>query len=171
MQLEHLLLQKKDIVLKKWFDHVIHTYPEETSKIFGRQKDLFANPVGGRIYLGLESVLGELLQGMSRDRLKSLLDPIVRIRAVQAFLPSESISFLFHLKAIIREVIAKEEIGTDITDALFALDSKIDTLGLIGFDIYMECREKMSEIKTNEMRRTAFNALARANLLKDEPEG
>ena len=169
MQLEKRLSQKKDTILKKWFDQVIKTYPEETSKFFGRRRDKFSNPVGSTVFHGLEAILQELVQGMNHETLKSFLDPIVRIRAVQNFSPSEAVSFVFDLKPVVRECFAKDMPEGEDVNALLEFESKIDTLSLIAFDIYAACREKISELKTSEMRRTTFQALERANLITENP--
>jgi hypothetical protein len=142
MQLEIRLSQKKDTILKEWFDRVIRTYPEETSKFFGRRSDPFSNPMGSTVYHGLEAILQELVQGMDHEALKSFLDPIVRIRAVQGFSPSKAVSFVFDLKSVVRDCFAKDMPEGEYADALLKFESKIDTLSLIAFDIYAACREK-----------------------------
>ncbi len=169
MRLENRLSQKRDVILKKWFDQVIKTYPEETSKFFGRKKDPFSNPVGSAIFKGLEAILLEIFEGMDHEALRSFLDPIVRMRAVQGFSPSASVSFVLGLKSIIREEFSKEMSDSRISDLIWEVDSKIDALSLIAFDIYSACREKISELKTNEMKRTTFRALERANLIVEQP--
>ena len=167
MQLENLLVQKKDVILKKWFDLVIETYPDDTSNFYKRQKDRFANPVGMTILPALEAVLEELFHGMDRETLKSFLDPIIRIRAVQGFSPSQAIAFIFSLKSVIREIFAKEIHNVEFAAALLSFESKIDTLGLISFNIYMACREKIYELKANETKNRVFRAFERANLIKE----
>ena len=169
MQLENLLVQKKDVILKKWFDSVIETYPEDTSTFYKRQKDRFANPVGTTIFPALEAVLEELFHGMDRETLKSFLDPIIRIRAVQGFSPSQAISFIFTLKSVIREIFKKEIHKSEFAAALLPFESKIDILGLISFNIYMTCREKIYELKTNDTKNRMFRAFERANLIKQNP--
>jgi hypothetical protein len=169
MELENRLSQKKDAILKEWFDRVIKTYPEDTSKFFGRRSDPFSNPVGSTVYHGLESILQTLVQGMDHEALKSFLDPIIRIRAVQGFSPSEAVSFVFDLKSIVRKYFAKDMPEGVNTDAFLEFESKIDSLSLIAFDIYAACREKICELKTSEMRRTSFRALERANLITENP--
>ena len=167
MQLKTRLSQKKDTILKKWFDQVMKTYPEEASIFFGRRSGSFSNPVGSTVFHGLEEILQALLQGMDPDSLKSFLDPIVRIRAVQNFSPSEAVSFVFDLKSVVRECFAKDM--PEAAEAVLEFESKIDTLGLMACDISAACREKINELKTSEMRRTTFQALERANLITENP--
>ena len=171
MQLENLLIQKKDVLLKEWFNQVVETYPEETLKFFKKLKDDFSNPVGTNIYRGLEAILQELFQGMDHETLKSFLDPIIRIRAVQGFTPSEAVSFIFDLKSVIRRAMSKEILSKQ-SEELLAFESKIDVVGLISFDIYMSCREKIYELKANEIKNRTFRALKKANLItEDQADG
>ena len=164
-----MLNQKKDKVLNEWFDRVINTYPEDTAKFFGRKKDAFANPVGNILFKGLKAVLEELLGGMNPDALRSFLDPVVRIRAVQGLSPSEALSFVFSLKSIVRTLAAKEsKAGQNVAEELLAFELKIDRLSLISFDTYCTCREKIFELKANEVKNRTFRAFKRANLVTEE---
>jgi len=169
MQLEHRLAQKKEVILKRWVRHIIETYPEDTASFFKRQKDQFANPVGTTISRGLEAVLQELLEGMDTETIKSFLDPIVRMRAVQGFTPSQAVSFIFDLKSVVREILSKDAADSHAPDEFLAFEAKIDRLCLIAFDIFMQCREKLFELKANEVRNRTFRALQRANLLREDP--
>lgn len=147
---------------------VIDTYPPDTSRFIKGQKDPFANPVGNTTFEGLQTLFDALFDDMNREAIVSSLDPIIRIRAIQDFTPSKAISFIFSLKKIIREIANKEFPDDQVADELFLMDSKIDNLGMIGFDIYMECREKLYEIKSNEFRNRTYSAFERAGLLKQD---
>jgi hypothetical protein len=104
----NLLEQRKTAILKKWFALAVETYPSDTAKFLKSQKDPFANPVGRTIYRGLEALMDELLKEIDYEKLVSSLDPIVRIRAVQDFSPSQAIGFIFFLKNVIREILHNE---------------------------------------------------------------
>ena len=49
------------------------------------------------------------------------------------------------------------------------LEDEIDGLGLLAFDIFMQCREKLYDIKANEMRHMTFRLLQQANLVSEQP--
>ena len=169
MGLENLLAQKRREILKTWFGLVIKSYPEETGAFFKQNKDHFANPVGSTIKRGLEAILKELFQEMDPDHetLIPIMDPIIRIRAIQDFKPSEAVSFIFSLKPIIRKIAEKTFGDENVEQELHVLDSKIDNLGLLGFDIYMACREKIYDLKANEVRNRTYRAFKRANLISE----
>ena len=91
----------------------------------------------------------------------------MRIRAVQDFTPSQALSFIFPLKRIIREELCVEIAEKQLSDEMLSLESAIDNLALSAFDIYMKCREKIYDIKANEVKRSTFRLLQMANLIND----
>ncbi|MBI5188761.1 MAG: RsbRD N-terminal domain-containing protein [Nitrospirae bacterium] len=168
MELNNLLSEKRSIILERWFDVILETYPADTSSFLKKQKNQFTNPVGYTIYQGIEGIFEGLLNGIDSERVSPFLDGIIRIRAVQDFTPSQAISFIFLLKKVIREEL-KNEIGEDgIAEELLELESKIDELAFLSFDIYMKCREKIYELKANEVRNMTFRLLQRANLILNQ---
>ncbi len=118
---------------------------------------------------GLEAIFDILLKGMDTDTISSFLDPIIRIRAVQDFTPSKAVSFIYFLKQIIRDNLAKELKDAALCLELLGLESAIDDLALIAFDIYMECREKICELKANQERAGIYAAFKRAGLICEIP--
>ncbi|MCX5717765.1 MAG: RsbRD N-terminal domain-containing protein [Nitrospirae bacterium] len=167
MKLNSLLADKKDAILEKWFDVIIESYPPDTSNFLKNQSNRFANPAGSAISQGIENIFDELLRGLNQENTLQFLDNIVRIRAVQDFTPSQALSFIFPLKRIIREELTVEIAGNQLLDEILALESKIDDLALSAFDIYMKCREKIYEIKANEVKSMTFRLLQMANLIND----
>lgn len=167
MRLENLLEQRKATIVKKWFDMVIKTYAPDAAEFYKSQKDPFANPVGRTLFNGLKDLFGELLKGIDYEKTTSLLDPIIRIRAIQDFTPSQATAFILSLKQIIRENLNKELDDNQILKELLLFESKIDELSLIAFDIYMKCREKIYDLKANVERNKIYKAFARAGLIKD----
>ena len=141
------------------------TYPADTTNFLKNQKDPFANPVGRKISQGLEALFDALLQESNDNIVESFLDPIIRIRAVQNFTPSQATAFIFVLKNLVREEVHSEIKDREDMRALLTFESKIDHLGLIAFDIYMKCREKIYEIKSTEEKNRTFSAFRRAGLI------
>ena len=170
MKLDKLLSQHRKILIKRWFDEVVRTYPSDTAQFLKQQKDPFANPVGSTTLKGLEALFDVLMTGMDRDAVISFLDPIIRIRAIQDFTPSHAVSFILFLKQAIRETLQKELQDTEVMMSFVNFESRVDHLCLMAFDIYMKCREKLYQIQSNEMRNTTFRAFQRAGLVKDTPD-
>lgn len=169
MRLNNLLAQRKTAIIKNWFTLAVETYPPDTASFLKRQKDPFANPVGRTISLGLETLFNELLKEMDHEIITSFLDPIIRIRAIQNFSPAQAVSFIFLLKKVIRENIKKEALEEQLFNELLLFESKIDKLALIAFNIYVQCKEKIYDLKANEMRNTTYKAFKRAGLVREMP--
>lgn len=159
MRLIDLLREKRAIILQRWFDLICESYPPETSNLLKNEKNRFTNPVGYAISDGIEGLLRGLLDEMDSkadDIRAPFLDNIIRIRAVQDFTPSQAISFIFLLKNVIREELKTKIHENGIAKELFTLESRIDGLALLSFDIYMKCREKIYELRVNELKKRMF---------------
>jgi len=169
MSLNNLLAQRKTAIIKNWFTLAVETYPPDTASFLKKQKDPFANPVGRTISLGLEALFDELLKEMDYEIITSFLDPIIRIRAIQNFSPAQAVSFIFLLKKAIRENVKKEALEEQLFNELLLFESKIDQLAMIAFNLYMECKEKIYDLKANEMRNSTYKAFKRAGLVREMP--
>ncbi len=170
MGLAELLEKNKRTIVNHWFDSVVRTYPADTARFLKKQKDPFANPVGRTTVNGLEGMYDQLCGAMHEETLVSFLDPIIRIRAIQDFTPSQAAGFVFFLKTIIRETVGDRLRDREGLAELMALEERIDRLGLMAFDIFMRCREKVYQLKANETRNRVFSAFHRAGLVADTPE-
>ncbi|MEJ2170686.1 MAG: RsbRD N-terminal domain-containing protein [Desulfobacterales bacterium] len=146
------------------------TYAPDTAEFIKGNTDPFANPVGGAMLNGLRVLLDQLIHGMDSETITAHLDPIIRIRAVQNFTPSQATAFILSLKKILRENLAKELHDSRIAAEFVIFESKIDQLCLMAFDIYMQCREKVFQISANETRNRTFRAFKRAGLIADTAE-
>ena len=171
-ELENFLSRNKAAILERWYHLILETYPAGTSKSLKQEKDRFVNPVGHTISRETRSLYEELLGGMNIDRLSSSLNNIIRIRSVQDFSPSRAIGFIFLLKKAIREVLESGIQEKPVLEEWMEFQSRIDQLALLAFDIYMECREKICEIRVNEAkaeREMAFKLLERMNVMREKP--
>jgi hypothetical protein len=170
MDLLKQLTRNKNAIVKQWFDRLMATYPADTAQFLRSQKDAFANPVGQNSLQSLEGLLDHILMDFNPKTAKSIIDPIIRIRAIQDFTPSIAVRFVFDLKNIIRNIATTDKDDRQSQRALADLDHRIDDLGLLAFDIYMQCREKIYDLKANEMRARTLSALDRAGLIKEQDE-
>jgi len=165
MNLKHLLKEKRSSIIKKWRDAVLATYPEQSQKFLRKHKDAIANPVGNTIFQGLESIYDQFIDNPDSDEISLFLDNIVRVRAIQEFSSSQAVSFIFELKEVVREEL-KTEIGQEgLSEELVSFESEIDGLAMRCFDIYTGCREKIFEIRVNEVRTQSARLLKMAGLV------
>lgn len=170
MQLKELLIRDKKAITEEWLDALLSTYPDETMEVLKSRKDPFANPVGATAKRSLEAVYDELVGAMDAKTLIGALDPLIRIRAVQTlFSASQAVGFIFLLKPIIRRHAKAEPADSGPGEALPAFESKIDSLALMAFDIFMACREKLADLRANELKDRTLHAFERAGLVASDP--
>ncbi len=155
MSLNHLLAKKKKTILHQWFNRVLETYPVDMRIFFRQHTDPFANPVGSTILAGLEGLFDELLGKGNPEKIRSLLDGILRIRAIQDLSPSQAVVFLPLLKGVLKAEIGEEVRKNRLYEEWLELESRIDDFLLLAFDLYMGCREKIFQLKTQELRSRA----------------
>ena len=131
---------------------ILDTYPADGAKAFKRNADRFTNPVAYTISNEIDVLYEELIHDMDGNKLHASIDNIVRIRAVQDFSPSQAIAFVFLLKKAIREEIEADIWKNKLSKEYMEFESRIDKLALLTFDIHMKCREKIYELKVNEIK-------------------
>jgi hypothetical protein len=167
MKLATHLAQKKAAILGCWLNMIYESYPPETAIFLRKEKDRFDNPAGYRIAEGLEGLYDALLQEMEREKVLAWLDEIIRIRALQNFTPAQALAFIFLLKNVIRQELAEEIQKEDLAAELLDLESRIDGLALLGFDVYTKRREKIYEIKADEAKRRISAFMRKSGLSID----
>ena len=170
MSLVNILSDKRSAIIKKWRDVIVDTYPSDTQRFIRKEKDQFANPVGNIISKDVETLYDELIKDGDHDKITSCLESIIRIRAVQDFRPSQAIGFVLHLKMLIREALGPKAPLNGFFSEFQAFENRIDDIALLAFDIYSQCRQKIYEIRVNEVKNHLGKLLKRANLTLEIPE-
>jgi hypothetical protein len=158
-----LIEARKDAITERWVDAVLSAYPSEAAALFQAQRDPFANPLGHSVREGTRGILQTILNGMDREELRSHLDKIVRIRAVQQLTPSRALSFVFSLRSIVREVIPEAEADSRLRPGLSELDARIDEIALAAFELYADRRDEVSQLRINEVKRQVAWVLGKMN--------
>ena len=172
MKLEKILSQKRSVILKEWLDKIFQTYPAYSSRFLKKQKDRFANPIGYTLSNDIEILYDELIlgKGLDPDKVIPALDRIIRIRAIQDFSASDAVAFIFLLKEAIRVVFKENITDGNLAGERIVFESKVDSMALIAFDVYVKCREKIYEIKANQAKNQVAGLLRRAGLTCEIPE-
>ena len=171
MQIDDLLKLKKRSIKKRWLDLIIETYPADSRKFFKNQKNQFSNPVGVALERQVDALYDTLLDDAEKNDIAAILEDFIRIRSVQEFTAAQAIGFILHLKQAAREVLADDIRTRQLFSELLALESRIDGILLVAFDVYMNSREKIYAIKADELRRKSYLALRKINvdLSRQEP--
>jgi len=157
-----ILNNKKEAIVRNWIDLILNSYPAEAANFLKLKKNQFGNPIGHTITINAEKIFDELINDCDFEKIKFLLDEIIKIRAVQSFSPSQALGFLFDLKKTIRDEFSAELAEKAISDELSKLDLLIDQMVLIGFDLYMGSREKVFKIRVNEIKSKSYKAIETA---------
>lgn len=172
MDMKSFLIEKRTAVLERWLDYVLSTYPQQTAEFLKNRKNQFANPAGHMISEGMGVIFDELLMdlepGGKSDAgvIAEFLDNIIRIRAIQDFSASQALGFIFSLKKAVREEAGAHGVdGERFYMEFGGFESAVDNLALAAFDIYVQCREKIFELKADEVRNQTFRLLQQANII------
>jgi hypothetical protein len=157
-----ILKSRRKAIVDRWMDLTLQVYPEDSARFMRSEKDRFGNPVGRITRDALEAVFEGLLTDRTIEEMRGSLDEIVRLRAVQDLPPSRAVGFVFLLKSAIHAELDESEADRARSVDLTALDSGIDRLGLAAFDLFVQCREKIYDLRASEIRRRTASLLARA---------
>ncbi len=165
-----LLQQSKDAIVGRWLEAGLSAYAEEASTAFQRQQDPFANPVGSSLRTGTREIFEALLDGLDGAEIRQPLNEIISIRAVQELPASRAVGFVFELKDAIRA-----ELGGLVVDPRFAPDlerfnGQIDRIALAAFDIFVHCRERVCELRVQEVKRQVSWIVGKMNAGGSDPE-
>jgi hypothetical protein len=170
MTLKQLLRENKDAIVARWLDDVLATYPEPSSGILSRRSDRFANPVGHSLRAGTESMFESLFEESEPASANPHLQEIVRIRAIQQFSASEAVGFVFRLRAAIQAVLGETLGDRRLTSDWQECEDRINRLALAAFDHFVRCRERVYELRVNELKRQIPWAVRRMNGRAAAPE-
>ena len=158
MNIEELLAANIDAVRQHWLKSIIDTYPPDSREFFASKKDRFQNPVGDALSQLVDSSLQALLKNESEQDFSEILTEFVKMRAVQEFSPSAAVGFILFLKDSVREILSNDLKSNNLTRELAEFGKRVDNILLTAFDIYTKAKEKMYEIRLDEMRRRSFTA-------------
>ncbi|NCD24509.1 MAG: hypothetical protein EOL86_02775 [Deltaproteobacteria bacterium] len=168
MDLHTFLIENHKGIAEHWVSAIFKTYPEEGAKFFSGSSNQFANPVGHSFRSNVESMILTLAKGGDVADCATALDGILRIRAVQGFRPSVALCFLPALKEIVFREVSKHYPAESVDALLHDWNLSVDRLTMMGFDLYVDCRELLWKQKANQLYSRTHKLLERANVLTDE---
>jgi len=157
MTFTELLGKRRKEIHDGWIARILAVFPAASVTFIAREKDRFQNPIGETIQTGSAAVMDALVAGGDRASLRDAVEGMIRLRAVQADRASEAVSFVYALRDVVRDVLRKEAAPEDLR----AFDTRMETFVLDAFDLYMQCREKVFEIRLRALRNRTFKLLER----------
>jgi hypothetical protein len=163
MRLAELLRSKETAIVGRWLEEALATYPERAAAVFGRQTDPFGNPVGHSLRVGTRAIFDAVVDGADDVDVREALAHIIRIRAVQELSAARAAGFVFGLRRAIRAELADAFSDPRRATEWAELDDHIDRLALAAFDIYVDCRERVYQLRVNEVKRQVSWVVDRMN--------
>jgi len=161
MTIERILKDRRKQVLARWRERIFSTYPSDSARLYVKEQDAFANPVGRTIADQTEILLKLFIDHAASQELADALMPVVKIRAIQFSCPSAALAFVPLLKHVIREVVPDLPSDTSDSAEWLRLDSRIDEMLLATFDCYAKCREEVANLRVRETVRHVSGLLRR----------
>jgi len=154
-----LLQARKDAIVRRWLDDVLATYSGDAAAAFKRQQDPFANPVGHGLRIATQGIFEALLDGWDAEKgphaekIRGCLQEVLKVRAVQEFSASEAVGFVFRLKQAVRAELGEAATETRHLSELARFEAEIDRMALAAFGVFVQCRERLYELRINELKR------------------
>ncbi len=170
MSLDASIKQNKQEILNLWLKKFTNTYPAESAQFFRNNLGQFSNPVGYSFRVNMEKIFDELFQECDLDKLRSYVDGITRIRAVQSFTAAEAVCFAPMLRESIWEVCGSTISDQGLFHQWLEITQRLEMLMNLAFDTYMSCREQLWEQKANALYNRTHKLLERANVLVNTEE-
>lgn len=162
MHLQEFLAEEKGEILPRWISAVLDTYPTDAARIFKREQDRFANPIGYNTEDALTRLYDLLFASATPDptQVGPALEEFVKIRAVQDFAPSAAVDLIFALKKVVRLACKAKEAPAVSVAEWQELDERLDRVAGMVFDLYMACRERLYQTRVQEIKSRNHHVVA-----------
>lgn len=159
-------------IVNAWVDAVYATYPLDTTGFLRTKEDAFCNPVG-EITTSMAGYLYDAVAGehIIEERVRDSLERFVKLRSVQDFSPSQGIGVFYLLKPLMRGTLLPLCEAAGQNAAYLEAESRLDTLALMAFDIYISTREKLSEMRIKEIKDQHAQLVRWAQHVEGSPVG
>lgn len=136
-------------IIEGWVEYTLSTYD---STFFKKEQNKFSNPVGGNIREALTSLFAKIVKGEDSEAFADPLSQLISIRSVQHFSPSQALAPLNAIKHIVRDAFSKDKKCSHLAQELYDFEFTVDLAVLKGFDIYMQFRERLYQVRIDEIK-------------------
>lgn len=137
-------------IVDAWVEYALSTY--SSSRFFKAEQDKFANPVGGNIRESFTQLFTVLAAGGDAAEFTQPLEQFIIIRSVQQFSPSQALAPINAIKHVVRDIFDKDTELSHLKNDLYDFEFSVDLAVLAGFDIYMKYRERLYQVRIDEIR-------------------
>lgn len=145
----------KDEAIARWLKAVYSLYPLESSGFLRTNQEEFANPVGHTTTKAAQALLSAVLgENIAEETVQEALHNLLRVRSVQALSPAAATGILFLMKPILRELYLVDLLAQSNLHAYLDMESRIDSLSLMAFDLYTANKEQIFAERLKERDRS-----------------
>ncbi|MCF8029147.1 MAG: RsbRD N-terminal domain-containing protein [Desulfobacteraceae bacterium] len=157
--------------ISKWLDALMQTYPDESARFFKDTTDPFANPVGATMKKGISELFDVVTaSAFDPEAAHAALEPMIRVRAIQEFSPSQAVGFVTEIKSIISSDAGGSKEAHPQAEKLQQIGDHADRALLAAFDIYMNCKKKVYELRARQARDSVSQLLIKKELISELPD-
>ena len=110
---------------------------------------------------GMEEVLTRIFLPLSEEDARAILEPVMKVRAVENLPPSRGIDFMLPLREVLSEIVREENRKDFLGHEWLEMNSRISRLALLGMNLYSECREQVNRLRIKEWEKRAGAGLDR----------
>ncbi len=150
MKLAEALHNNRYRIVDRWVEYTLSTYT--SSNFFKKEKDQFANPIGGSVRNCYKALFPLLIKGGDDEQVKRALSHFMHLRAVQEFSPSQAIAPLSAVKHITRDILGSDKETRELVSELYDFEFAVDLALFKAFDLYMECKMRVYDIRIREIK-------------------
>jgi len=161
MTLKDFIDAKKTVILDRWFDRVLEVYPPDTQSFFRENKSPYSNPIGFTLRKGMEGILDQILRPLTVEEARAILEPVMKVRAVENLPSSGGGDFILPLREVVPEIVREDKREDLLGREWLDLNSRINRLALLGMNLYSECREKVNQLRIKEWGKRAGEVQSR----------
>ncbi len=138
------------LIQQKFLDVLLSAYTVSFVSPSAGTGDPFCDPVRSTYYNCAPRLIEWVVNDGNIKEVKENLMSIIRIRSVQNYTPSETISFVLALRWIFRDTIYTSLEEGDREGLFLLFESRIERLLLMALDCYVQCHDKIGQIRINE---------------------
>lgn len=166
-------VNNKSNILDEWYKCMVSSlYNNDETNYIMNEKDSFINPSGSILKDALTDIFGYLFEEEEKelDKINVSLEKFTKLLALKGNDAEKVLGPLFLLKSKIVANIESFYLSDKGYNEISKILSCFDRVILKIFDFYLKAREKVYEIRVNEVKRLTFSLLRANNLIEKIPE-
>ncbi len=169
--------QEKDILLQKWVDKYYAAYPLGSTGFIRTSTDKFKNPIGIITQTSLSTLYDAVIgDDIEFSDVHAALNELVKLRAIQEMPASRAVGPMAQLKTLFKEEVfdnlvknnKDSKVLQEIFEDFFTVAARIDGLLLLSMDLYSADREKVFNLRVEEIHRSQSQVIRWARLREEK---